>query len=230
MFILVLCLVAVFCLAPLGVYLLWLAFATRRDQPTVVSGTWDFVGLVGGLSGFLLFGGGLLLALVDSHFRWYWLRGNFASLRDTWGRERVVWLLTVLFYLSCVIGWIALTIASRRRSLVVYNIDPAAFEGVLAEVFEQLNRPLERRGDLWMAGGPLFEVDRNATGRTVILRWISDDRRLFQDVERLVREGVRTVSPDENPATRWLMAMAVTSGVLASVFFGVVAYALSNIR
>jgi hypothetical protein len=142
----------------------------------------------------------------------------------------VAWLLTVLFYLACVIGWIALTVASRRRSLVVYNIDPAAFEGVLAEEFDQLNRPLERRGDLWIAGGPLFEIDRNPAGRTVVLRWIGEDRRLFQDVERLLREAVRTVVPDENPATRWLMAASVGAGACAASCFGLLVYALSHIK
>src|SRR6476661_8012817 len=91
-FILVLCLAGVFCLAPLAIYFLWLAFVTRRDQPTVISGPWDFVGLVAGLSGFILFGGGLVLSLVQSNFR-YWMRGNFESLRAAWGQEKVTWIL-----------------------------------------------------------------------------------------------------------------------------------------
>ena len=101
------------------------------------------------------------------------------------------------------------------------------FEATLVEIFEQLNKPVERRGNLWVSGVPLAEVDRFLAGRTVTLRWVSEDRLLFQDVERLLREAVRTVVPDENPATRWLMASAVGAGVSAASCFGLLVYALS---
>jgi hypothetical protein len=229
LFILVLCLAAVFCLAPLAVYLLWLAFVTRRHRPTVVSGQWDFVGLVAGLSGFVFFGGGLVLSLVQSNVR-YWMRGNFESLRAAWGQEKVTWTILALLYVLLVVIWIATALAARRRSLVVYNIDPAAFEATLSEIFEQLNRPVERRGNLWISSVPVAEVDRFIAGRTVTLRWVGEDRLLFQDVERLLREAVRNVVPDENPATRWLMAAAVGAGVCAASCFGLLVYALSLIK
>src|SRR5262245_41137999 len=159
MFILVICLAGVFCLTPLALYLFRLGMLTRRERPTLVSGPWDFVGLVLGLSGFILFGGGLVLSLFQSNFR-YWMRGNFESLRAAWGQERVTCVLLTLLYLVAVVGWIALTLAARRRSLVVYNVEPAAFESTLTEVFEQLNRPVERRGNLWVGSLPLFELDR----------------------------------------------------------------------
>lgn len=229
MFILVLCLAAVFCLAPLAVYLLWLAFVTRRHRPTVVSGPWDFVGLVAGLSGFVFFGGGLVLSLVQSNVR-YWMRGNFESLRAAWGHEKVTWTLLALLYVLLVVIWIALALVARRRSLVVYNIDPGVFEATLSEIFEQLNRPVERRGNLWIGSVPVAEVDRFVAGRTVTLRWVCEDRHLFQDVERLLREAVRNVIPDENPSTRWLMAAAVGAGVCAASCFGLLVYALSLIK
>jgi hypothetical protein len=229
MFILVLCLAAVFCLAPLAIYLLWLALVTRRPRPTVISGTWDFVGLAAGLSGFVLFGGGLVLSLVQSNFR-YWMRGNFESLRAAWGQEKVTWMLFAFLYVTLVITWIALALAARRRSLVVYHVDPAVFEAALGEIFEQLNRPVERHGNLWVGPVPLAEVDRFVAGRTVTLRWVAEDRLLFQEVERLLREAVRTISSDENPATRWLMAGAVGAGASAAGCFGLLAYALSLIR
>src|SRR6187402_3974874 len=107
MFILVLCIAAVFCLVPLSIYLQWLALITRRDRPTVLSGQWDFVGLAAGLSGFVLFGGGLVLSLVQSNFR-YWMRGNFESLRAAWGQEKVTWSLLALLYIAIVVGWIVI--------------------------------------------------------------------------------------------------------------------------
>lgn len=229
MFILVLCLAAVFCLAPLAIYLLWLALVTRRSRPTVISGSWDFVGLAAGLSGFVLFGGGLVLSLVQSNFR-YWMRGNFESLRAAWGQEKVTWMLFAFLYVALVITWIALALAARRRSLVVYNIDPSVFEAALSEVFEQLNKPVERHGNLWTSAVPLAEVDRFVAGRTVTLRWVGEDRVLFQEVERLLREAVRLIGTDENPATRWLMAGAVGAGASAAGCFGLLAWALSLIK
>ncbi len=229
MFILVVCVAGIFCLAPLAFYLLWLSTLTRRERPTIVSGQWDFVGLVLGLSGFVLFGGGLVLSLFQSNFR-YWMRGNFESLRAAWGQEKVTWILLAVVYLLCVIGWIFLTLTSRRRSLVVYNVEPAAFEATIAEVFEQLNRPVERRGNLWVSGVPLFELDRFVGGRTVTLRWIAEDHLLFQDVERLLREAIRNVSNDDNPATRWLTAGSLSAGLSALACFGLLIYALSLFR
>jgi len=229
MFILVLCLAGVFCLAPLAIYFLWLAFVTRRERPTVIAGQWDFVGLVAGLSGFVLFGGGLVLSLFQSNFR-YWMRGNFESLRAAWGQEKVTWILLALLYLLMVIGWIAMALLARRRSLVVYNVEPSAFEATLAEVFEQMNRPIERRGNRWSSGIPLCELDRFVGGRTVTLRWVAEDRLLFQDVERLLREAIRSVATDENPATRWLMASSIGAGLSAVSCFGVLVYALSLIK
>jgi hypothetical protein len=228
-FILVLCLAAVFCLTPLAVYFLWLAFVTRRHRPTVISGTWDFVGLAAGLSGFVLFGGGLVLSLMQSNFR-YWMRGNFESLRAAWGQERVTWMLLALLYVIGVLAWIGLVLAARRRSLVVYNIDPAHFDAVLSEIFEQLNRPVERRGNLWLGPAPLAEVERFVAGRTVTVRWLGEDTLLFQDFERLLREAARTMGSDENPATRWLMAGALGAGSSAACCFGLLVYALSLVK
>ena len=158
-FILVLCLAAVFCLAPLGVYLLWLAKLTRRQRPTVVSGPWDFVGLLLGLSGFILFGGGFVLSLLQSNVR-YWIAEISKACEVLGGRRRppgYSWLLGIC---SLVLSVIFFTLASRRRSLVVYNLEPAAFEATVAEVCEHLNRPVERRGNLWISSVPLFELDR----------------------------------------------------------------------
>ena len=70
----------------------WLAVINRRPYPTPVTGAWDFAGLLLGLSGFLLFGGGLLLGLVQSNAR-FAARGNFEAFRAAWDRERLVWLI-----------------------------------------------------------------------------------------------------------------------------------------
>src|SRR5262245_13489941 len=194
-------------------YLLWLSRVTRRDRPTAVSGTWDFAGLMLGLSGFILFGGGLLLTLLQANFR-YWMRGNFEALRGVWVQERVTWILLVFFYFTLVLGGIALALYSRRRMFVVYNVEPAAFEAAVVEVFDQLARPVERRGKLWVSGTPLFELDTFEGGRSVSLRWVSDDQRLFEEVVRQLRAVVSTMTTDDNPVSRWVFSAAVGTGVI----------------
>lgn len=226
---LVVCLAGLFCLTPLAVYLFWLAVLARREHPTVVSGPWDFTGLVAGLSGFVLFGGGLVLTLLQSNFR-YWMRGNFEAFRGAWASEKYSWMLLAGLYLLFVIGGIALTLASRRRSLVVYNVEPAEFEATLAEVFEHLGRPVERRGNQWVGGVPLFELDRFDGGKTVTLRWVADDRLLFQEVERLLRGAVAGLAPGDNPAGLWLMASAGGIGFGAALFFGLLLVGVFSLR
>jgi hypothetical protein len=230
--VLAVCLGGVLCFTPLAVYLYTLARITRRDRPTVVSGPWDFAGVVLGLSGFVLFGGGLVLSVLQSNFR-YATRGNREAFRGAWEREGETWVVFAAAYLALVLGVVVLTLLARRRSLVVYNIDPAAFEATAAEVFEHLGRPVERRGNLWHAAGvPLFELDRFVAGQTVTLRWVSDDVRLFQEAERLLREAVRHVdADDQSVASRWLMACSGGLGFWALCCFGLLlVYAFSGGR
>jgi hypothetical protein len=220
----------VFCLIPLAMYLLWLAQITRRPHPTPVSGPWDFAGLVMGLSGFIVFGGGLLLTLFQSNFR-YWMRGNVEALRAAWIQERVTWALFVSFYLAVVFGGIVLTFLARRRTLVVYHVEPAAFETALVEVFEQLGRTVERRGKLWASGDiALCTVDTFEAGQTVTLRWVSNDQRLYEDVTRTLRAALATHSSGDNPASRWLMAAAIGTGVTVLCSFGLLIYGISLVR
>jgi hypothetical protein len=228
-YILAVCLCGVFCLIPLGLYLVWLAQLTRRDRPAPVSGAWDFAGLLFALSGFIAFGGGLLLTLLQSNFR-YWMRGNLEGLRAAWVQDRLTWAFIVLLYLFVVLGFATVGFLLRRRNLVVYNVEPAAFEALLDEVFHQLGRPVERRGKLWVSGEPLFELDEFEAGHTVTLRWVSGDERLYEEVTRQLRAALAAQPADDNPASRWIMAAAVGCGALAGACFGLLLYAYSLIR
>ena len=222
-------LAGLFCLLPLSVYLLRLAQVTRRDHPTVVPGEWDFAGLLLALSGFLVAGGGLLLTLLPTNFR-FWMRGNMEQFREAWVQERVTWGLLVAAYLIAVGGIATLTFLARRRSLVIYNVEPAAFEHAVREVFDQLGRPLERRGKQWLSGAPLFEADEFEAGHTVTLRWVSADGRLFDEVARQLRAALATHSSGENPASRWLMSVATGAGILAVCSFGLFMFGMSQMR
>lgn len=234
-FVLVVCLAVVFCLAPVGLYLLWLTTLARRDRPTVVSGRWDFALLLAGLSGCVLFGGGLLLLLVQSNVR-YWMRGNYKALADSWAEEKFAWGLVALVYLLAVFGWAGLALVTRRRTLVVYNVEPGPFETALADAFDHLGRPVERRGHAWFAArpgapaAPLCELEPFAGGKTVTLRWLADDRLLFQDVERHLRDALPPLIPRENPAARWLLSAALGCILVVVAAVVLLAYGLSLVR
>ncbi len=227
-FILVACLVGVFSLAPLLMYFLWISLIARRSRPTILAGPWDFASLLAGLSGFILCGGGLLLALLQSNVRFF-MRGNFEALRDAWVKEHLAWVVTVLLYLLFVLGGSFLTLQSRRRTLVVYNVEPDHFDATLLEVFEHLGRPVERRGNLWVSGVPLCEVDPFVGGRTVTLRWVSDDVLLFQEVDRQLREAVTTLTTGENPAARWMSSAVVGTAALLVFLVFLILYLLRKL-
>lgn len=227
-FIFLLCLAGVCCLTPLGLYLFWLGYLNRRPRPTVLAGGWDFTALVAGLSGFILFGGALLLALVRSNVR-FGLRANFEALRDAWSQEQLTWALVVVGYLLVVVGGVAAAGLSRRRSLVVYNAEPDLVEAALADLFDHLGRPVERRGNLWVGGVPLFELDAFGAARTVTLRWLADDTHLLQEVTRHLRE-VLPPSDRDNPAAPWLTTGAVLCVVFTTASAGLIGYGLALIR
>ncbi len=228
-FALVVCLAGIFCLAPLALYLLWLAVLNKKARPTVVPGGWDFAALCGGLSGFVLFGGGLVLSLLQSNVR-YIFRGNFEALRTAWAQEQLAWLAVAGGYLFIVVGGGWLTLALRRRSLVVYNVETGAFETAVAEVFDHLGRPAQRTGNLWSAPGPLFELEPFAAGKCVALRWVGDDERLFEEVARQLRPAVADLAPVDNPTARWLTAAAVGILVVVVFFVGVMVTSVGLVR
>ncbi len=228
-FALVVCLAGIFCLAPLALYLLWLAVLNKKRRPTVVPGGWDFVALCGGLSGFVLFGGGLVLSLLQSNVR-YVFRGNVEALRAAWGQEQLAWLAVAGGYLFLVVGGGLLTLTLRRRSLVVYNVEPGAFEGAVAEVFDHMGKAVSRRGNLWSGPDPLFELEPFPTGKCVSLRWLGDDDRLFEEVTRNLRPAVADLAPAYNPTSRWLTSSAVGLLVLVVFFVGVLVTSLGLVR
>jgi hypothetical protein len=56
------------CLFPLAVYALVLGYVNGRRRSVLVNGSWDFVGVLAALSGFVLVGGPTILAGVNE--RW----------------------------------------------------------------------------------------------------------------------------------------------------------------
>jgi hypothetical protein len=139
------------CLMPLAIYLLFLAYLNQRQRPTMLSGPWDYACVLLGLSGFILLGGPVLLSTLDSAWRSYWFRGNFAHVKAVWAANNVLWSSIAASYIALLVIGVSLFMFLRRRVTVIYNVDASLLEDVLVGVMDSLNLNWRR-----VAGG--FEI------------------------------------------------------------------------
>jgi hypothetical protein len=135
---------------PPAVYLLVLARINRRPRALMVSGPWDFAGILFAASGFLLFGGPALLSSLSLNEGWrnFWLRGRrplALAQEDVLFTVRIV--LFVLYFVAVVAGS-ALLLWRRRRLTSIYNVDPAVIETALGETVERWQLPFVQTGNL----------------------------------------------------------------------------------
>jgi hypothetical protein len=212
-FIVILCLCGVFCLAPLSLYLAWLGAMNRRHTPTVYGGGWDFACLLAGLSGFIVFGGGLLVAGLQSNFR-YAARGNFQAVRAAWGEEGHVWGLIALGYLLVVAGAVALVIASRMRTLVVYNIDRERAEAAVGDALAEAGVNATRFGDVWGEGPGVVKIEALQGLRNVSVKVNTPDPRLAEELMRVLRKRLPEAPPAEESVGSVITTAAVASFVV----------------
>lgn len=198
----------ILCFTPLTLYLFWLAAVNRGDRPAVVSGVWDFVSLLAGLSGFVLCVG-FVLTLLGTNAGLF-KRGGFAELKDAWANAQLYSAVTPLAYALLLGLCFLLTLQSRRRSLLVYNVHPPAAEAALKDVFEKLNLPATRKGNLWSSDRDLVEMTVFHVFSHVTLKLLPDDQRLREELEREIRAAMPRQQVGENPAGPWLMSAAVS--------------------
>jgi hypothetical protein len=141
----------VFCF-PLSIYLLVLGFINRRRYPLLVSGVWDGIGLVFGVSGFLLFAGPAVLSALSERWRMFWLLGKgdipLGGPDGTWQ----FWIFLSILYFLLIIGGAAYYFWRQRHLTAIYNADAAQVEHALMDVCEQLDIHPVRSGDLFLFG------------------------------------------------------------------------------
>jgi len=232
---------SLFCLMPLALYFLFLATLNHRRRPTLLSGRWDFTGLLLGLSGFILMGGPLLVSTIDSTWRSVLFGGNFDRLRSAWDANSRIWSLTVLAYLLALAGTIYYMLHRRQQVSVIYNIDPAEVGGIIesaasgqglrarsivggweilkpAKNFEADNELLLTRREYSEA---TIAVESFVAFRNVSLRWQARDPQLLCALEQEIARRLQEVESPENPTAGWLMTAAVS---LFGVMFFWMAY------
>ena len=132
---------------PLALYSLILGLINRRRNPLVVSGTWDFVGVLFAASGFLIFGGPAILAGFYDKWRQY-LLGRPQPMPGVMEVSSYFGVTVMILYFLVVILGAAFMLLLRRHSTVIYNVDPKTFDEVSSQVLDSLGYSWERSGNI----------------------------------------------------------------------------------
>lgn len=221
------CFSVLFCLAPASFYLCWLAGVNRRDKPTVVGGTWDFVGVLAALSGFLIAGGGLLLSLVSNNGQLF-TDGNVDRLKMVFETQWMTWLSILIGY-AALVG-IAATVGAKGRKhwLAVYNLDADTAERVIDAALERSGLPARRQGDQWVEQTPggrrLVEAKTfHGTAHTTIRVVVPHDRQR-EEIERHLRSELAAAETGPGPAAPWFTSIAVGSVIIVVGIVGLISY------
>lgn len=228
--IVVLCVFGVLCLTPLALYMTWLGAVNRRPHPTVLGGRWDLAALVAGLSGFILFGGALLVAAFQSNARLA-LRGNAKQFESALEQERVAWALTAGGYLLVVGGWVTLGMLARSRTLSVYNIDREAAEEAVNAALADAGAAGTRFGDAWTVDSrTAIEIKSFHALRHATVRLIHIDRRLGEEVVRGLHKRLADTPGADNPAAVYFVSLSIGCLLTMLGCLGLIAYFLYLVR
>jgi hypothetical protein len=135
-------------LLPLGIYLVILGAVNRRRHPLVVSGIWDFIGLLFAASGFLLFGGPAILSGLNENWRMLWLTGRAPGANGGLS----LWAVLSALYFALVVGGATWLLRRRRHLTAIYNVEPAIVEKALLEACDRLGLCPDRSGKMFLFG------------------------------------------------------------------------------
>jgi hypothetical protein len=122
---------------PVAIYLLFLSYLNRSLHPVMVSGPWDFAGVLFATSGFLLLGGPAILTGLYEQWRLSWLLGQTRFLHG-FGDQWYAWLAIWGVYFLVVLGGSVVFMWRRRHLTFVYNIELPIFETVLQQAIDGL--------------------------------------------------------------------------------------------
>lgn len=187
---LVLLLLAVSVSLPLAVYFFVLAQLNRRRHPVMVSGVWDFAGVLFALSGFLLLGGPFIMASLNQDWRDFWVRSplrSFEGLSEQWWYLRlVIWGL----YFLAIAGGSVLLLRWRSYVTSVYNVVPEVLDQSIGEALDRLQLGWRRSRNRIYIGYPIFEDDQAIQKEAVIA----------EKGSRMERRAGSVMTPVDNPA------------------------------
>jgi hypothetical protein len=206
-------------LFPLTVYCLILALINGRERPLMVSGPWDFAGVLFALSGFILAGGPAAITVLDHRWRMFWLTGMPNELRDLGNPSWIAVLAVLSCYFLLIVGGSVLMLTLRRKSASIYNIEHKTFQTTLSEVLVARGLEWTREGRMvWISGRGeqlLLEVDAFPSMRHITLRWRQGAHDMVRhEIDDALRDALDKVQTPDNPAASWFL----WTGALLFVF------------
>jgi hypothetical protein len=231
-------LVGLACLFPVSLYCLFLALLHQRRHPTMLSGSWDFAAVLVALSGFLLFGGTTLLFAFHTTARDAWLASaTLADLRYGHARAGVVAFILWGLYGLLLIGGSAVMLWRRRNALVFYNLSPAEFELIIADICLKFGLPWQRRASRYYIGytnlekSPFgvdvqrkarLETSGSAAMRHVAVQWESAHPALRHELEEELGRAVADFETADSSVAGWFLtasgALMVLLGSMLVLF------------
>jgi len=137
---------------PVAIYLLMLGGINRRRFPLMVSGVWDFIGILFAASGFLLLGGPAILSSLKEGSMLFWLLGKTNPGQTSPDGIWQVWMFFSVLYFSLVVAGSGFVLWRQRHLTSIYNIEPRQLDRCLQEIFARLHLNPVRSGNLYLFG------------------------------------------------------------------------------
>lgn len=229
-------------LVPLALYLFLLGYINRQPRPFMVSGTWDLIGLLFAVSGFVVLGGPAILSGLHERWRLYWIFAEGSPIEDL-SQMSQTWVFLSIIYFVAVLTTCAWLFWRSRHLTSVYNTDQVAVEQALADTFQKLDLHPVRSGNLYIFGlqnitgneltdqlakiqelsgqTAILEVEPFAALRHVTLRWEPTDSPIRPMVEKNVQHCLDDIGAPEHETGLWLTTIGLA--FLAMSFLGVIA-------
>jgi hypothetical protein len=239
------------CLFPLAFYCLVVASLNSRKRPTLVSGPADFAGVLLATAGFVIIGGPLVLHGVYDLWRRTFLRGGFATIRDSLAESSWPWTLLWVGYFVLVVGGSVAALVHRRSVSAVYNLDLSIAHQLIADVLSRLGYSWTRQGRVYTIGStsgdilippsptdspglPSVRADLELTGipslRHLSLRWHSTSDVVREQIEDELRQALEDVESPPNPTAGWLLVVATVLFMILLVILTLFVVLLWNLR
>jgi hypothetical protein len=191
---------------PLAVYLMVMGtWVNRQGHPVAASGRWNLVGLLFGVSGFLLLGPPAWLAGL---FRYCGEIGYWTAYGS------------YILILLAVATWL---VRRQRHTLVLYNVEPNAFAEMLREVLEDSGLPFQATpGRVALENNHVvLDIESSTALSSVTLRWLGEGR----EKQVLGPQIIEAVSKmHSEPSAIGLLMTAASCLLLAFAIYGFALY------
>jgi hypothetical protein len=224
-------------LFPLALYCLALAYLNRGPRPVMIPGVWDCIGLLFGLSGFLLWTMPSLVAISAARIMYYLPGAADPLAAGLWSQ-----LIQAGYYTAVAVGAVLLLIL-RRSNTAIYNVEtehfgerlavaladlgldsiveagryviaPAeAFTAVSADAISAMPLPPGTAAKRLSAapGGPRYvevRIDTFAAFCHVTLHWDRYSPQMRRDIENQLGRTLQHAGAPDNPAAGWFLGFS----------------------